>query len=61
MPPGGSKNFLLCLSKMAQVQEISRDRGPVILLLDDFLTDFDKKRAERCLADLGRAARGNLF
>lgn len=45
----GQQKLLVMLIKMAQVQEISRSRGPVILLLDDFLTDFDKKRAECCL------------
>ena len=45
----GQQKLLVMLIKMAQVQEITRGRGPVILLLDDFLTDFDKKRAEQCL------------
>lgn len=45
----GQQKLLVMLIKMAQMQEMSRVRGPAILLLDDFLTDFDKKRAEGCL------------
>ncbi len=48
----GQQKLLVMLIKMAQVLEITRAKGPVILLLDDFLTDFDKKRAERCLSTL---------
>lgn len=45
----GQQKLLVMLIKMAQVRQMGRTRGQVILLLDDFLTDFDKKRAERCL------------
>ena len=48
----GQQKLLVMLIKMAQVQEITRGRGPAVLLLDDFLTDFDKKRAECCLQAL---------
>lgn len=48
----GQQKLLVLLIKMAQVKEITRGHGPVILLLDDFLTDFDKKRAEQCLQAL---------
>jgi len=45
----GQQKLLVMLIKMAQVNEIVSTKGPVILLLDDFLTDFDRKRAELCL------------
>jgi DNA replication and repair protein RecF len=48
----GQQKLLVMLIKMAQVKEMSRTRGSVVLLLDDFLTDFDKKRAECCLQAL---------
>jgi Recombinational DNA repair ATPase (RecF pathway) len=48
----GQQKLIVMLIKMAQVKEMSLARGPVILLLDDFLTDFDKKRAECCLQSL---------
>jgi DNA replication and repair protein RecF len=48
----GQQKLLVMLIKMAQVQEMCRAKGPIVLLLDDFLTDFDKKRAERCLETL---------
>lgn len=48
----GQQKLLVMLIKMAQVQEMNRTRGSVVLLLDDFLTDFDKKRAECCLQTL---------
>ena len=56
----GQQKLLVMLIKMAQVQEITRGEGRLLLLLDDFLTDFDKKRAERCLQTLV-GLKGNLF
>lgn len=48
----GQQKLLVLLIKIAQVQDITQNRGPVILLLDDFMTDFDKKKAEICLQAL---------
>lgn len=45
----GQQKLLVMLIKMAQVHEIALVKGPAVLLLDDFLTDFDRKRAELCL------------
>ncbi|HML19239.1 MAG TPA: DNA replication and repair protein RecF [Candidatus Dependentiae bacterium] len=45
----GQQKLIVMLIKMAQVHEIALIKGPAVLLLDDFLTDFDRKRAELCL------------
>lgn len=42
----GQQKLLVLLIKIAQVQEMAKNRGPAILLLDDFMTDFDTKKAE---------------
>lgn len=57
----GQQKLLVMLIKMAQVREISRHRGPVILLLDDFLTDFDQKKAQACLQILRDLQEGQLI
>jgi DNA replication and repair protein RecF len=52
----GQQKLLAFLLKIAQLQPFSSEgQGrvePGILLLDDFMTDFDKGRVERCLATL---------
>lgn len=57
----GQQKLLVMIIKMAQVQEITRNRGPVILLLDDFLTDFDQKKAQICLKTLIGLQGGQLI
>lgn len=45
----GQQKLLILLLKLALAELIKAKKGPVVLLVDDFLTDFDKKRAENCL------------
>lgn len=48
----GQQKLLILLLKMAQMQELIKKRGPAILLLDDFMTDFDEKKASSLLQAL---------
>lgn len=57
----GQQKLLVMLIKMAQVKEITRNRGSVVLLLDDFLTDFDQIRAQKCLQTLMGLQGGQLI
>jgi DNA replication and repair protein RecF len=41
----GQQKLIALLIKIAQIQELSAQRGGVIFLLDDFMTDFDAQRA----------------
>lgn len=45
----GQQKLLAYLIKIVQVQESIRAGNPAVFLVDDFLTDFDKDRAKRCL------------
>ncbi len=45
----GQQKLIILLLKLALVELIKAKKGPVVLLVDDFLTDFDKKRATNCL------------
>jgi DNA replication and repair protein RecF len=45
----GQQKLLAYLIKIVQVQESIRAGNPAVFLVDDFLTDFDKDRASRCL------------
>jgi DNA replication and repair protein RecF len=56
----GQQKLIVLLMKMAQAYEMTLTRGPVVFLLDDFLTDFDRKRAELCLNILG-GLRGQII
>jgi DNA replication and repair protein RecF len=48
----GQQKLILFLIKLSSKNFSDREsgNGNALLLLDDFLTDFDKKRLERCLA-----------
>lgn len=48
----GQQKLIILLIKMAQVTLLMADKGPVIFLLDDFITDFDDRRAEQLLPPL---------
>lgn len=48
----GQQKLLVLLLKMAQMQELVTKRGPAILLLDDFMTDFDEQKATSLLVAL---------
>lgn len=41
----GQQKLIALLIKIAQIQELSDQKGGVIFLLDDFMTDFDAQRA----------------
>ncbi|HEV2601890.1 MAG TPA: DNA replication and repair protein RecF [Candidatus Babeliales bacterium] len=41
----GQQKLIILLLKLAQMSELARTRGQAIFLLDDFMTDFDEKRA----------------
>ncbi|MEX0940686.1 MAG: DNA replication and repair protein RecF [Candidatus Babeliales bacterium] len=45
----GQQKLLILLIKIAQLQELTKAQGPVILLLDDFMTDFDAEVAQKLL------------
>lgn len=48
----GQQKFLVALMKIAQVGYVKRLKGPVLFLLDDFMTDFDQKNLEIILSML---------
>lgn len=48
----GQQKLVVLLTKIAQVKQLMIHRGPVIFLLDDFMTDFDARRATQLLPPL---------
>ena len=42
----GQQKLVILLIKIAQIKELLACKGPAIFLLDDFMADFDEKRAE---------------
>lgn len=42
----GQQKLVVLLLKIALIQQVIARKGPIIFLLDDFMTDFDGKRAE---------------
>ena len=48
----GQQKLIVLLIKIALIVHISSQRGPVVFLLDDFMTDFDHTRAEILLTIL---------
>ena len=44
--------MVILLIKVAQIEQLIEDKGPVVFLLDDFMTDFDPSRAEKLLSML---------
>lgn len=51
----GQQKLIMLLVKIAQIKALSRQKGPAIFLLDDFMTDFDHDRAQiviKALTDL---------
>lgn len=52
----GQQKLILLLLKVAQIKALLLNKGPVIFLLDDFMTDFDPGRAHillKILSELG--------
>lgn len=45
----GQQKLIVLLFKIAQARFITRSQGPVLFLLDDFMTDFDAKTVERLI------------
>ena len=45
----GQQKLTVLLLKIAQIQEILEKKGPIIFLLDDFMTDFDEEKSNRLL------------
>ncbi len=45
----GQQKLTIVLLKVAQLQELSQIMGPGVLLLDDFMTDFDPTVSEKLL------------
>ncbi|MBM3893136.1 DNA replication and repair protein RecF [Candidatus Dependentiae bacterium] len=48
----GQQKLLVLLIKMAQLQQLSEQGEPGVLLLDDFMTDFDHNNVTRCITAL---------
>ncbi len=48
----GQQKLLVLLIKIAQLQQLSEQGEPGVLLLDDFMTDFDHNNVARCIAAL---------
>jgi len=48
----GQQKLLVLLMRVAQLQELSAQGEPGVLLLDDFMTDFDHSRVEKSIAVL---------
>ena len=48
----GQQKLLVLLIKIAQLAQLSLTGEPGVLLLDDFMTDFDHARVEKCIAAL---------
>jgi DNA replication and repair protein RecF len=48
----GQQKMIVLLIKIAQIKQLSQKNGPLIFLLDDFMTDFDLGRGKALLAAL---------
>ncbi len=48
----GQQKLLALLVKMAQANKLAQQRGRVVMLIDDFMTDFDEERANACFKAL---------
>lgn len=48
----GQQKLIVLLLKIAQLQELVALKGPSIVLVDDFMTDFDTERIQKLLAML---------
>lgn len=45
----GQQKLIVLLVKIAQIRTLATKRGPVVFLLDDFMTDFDQERVDKLL------------
>jgi DNA replication and repair protein RecF len=48
----GQQKMVVLLIKAAQIKQLTKEKGPVIFLLDDFMTDFDAKKSVSLLTIL---------
>jgi DNA replication and repair protein RecF len=48
----GQQKMIVLLIKIAQIKQLSQKNGPIIFLLDDFMTDFDVERGTALLSAL---------
>lgn len=48
----GQQKLIILLIKIAQIKELLSKKGPVVFLLDDFMTDFDERRIRQLLVIL---------
>lgn len=48
----GQQKMIVLLIKIAQIKQLIQNKGPVIFLLDDFMTDFDNDRGQTLLSAL---------
>ena len=44
--------MIILLIKIAQIKQLAKKNGPMIFLLDDFMTDFDVERGKALLSAL---------
>ena len=51
----GQQKLLIMLIKIAQMEAVAEKSGPMVLLLDDFLTDFDAHRANTLLSYISQS------
>lgn len=48
----GQQKLIVLLIKIAHARLLAAQRGPVVLLMDDFMTDFDRNRADTLIQAL---------
>jgi DNA replication and repair protein RecF len=48
----GQQKMITLLVKIAQIKQLAQKNGPIIFLLDDFMTDFDLERGKALLLAL---------
>lgn len=48
----GQQKMIILLIKIAQIKRLTIQKGPIIFLLDDFMTDFDVERGKALLQAL---------
>jgi recombinational DNA repair ATPase RecF len=48
----GQQKMIVLLVKIAQIKQLIPQKGPIIFLLDDFMTDFDAERSKALLTAL---------
>jgi len=48
----GQQKMIILLLKIAQIKQLTLKNGPIIFLLDDFMTDFDVERGKALLQAL---------